>query len=231
MTESKISQFYEGKTVFITGGTGFIGKVLIEKLLRSTKVSKIYVLMRDKKGKSMEQRFTEMMREKVFDIILQEDEKILKRVIPVKGDIVEECLGLESDMLRLLIEEVNIVFHSAATVRFDDLLTKAVPMNVESVVTILNLCKRMKKLEVIEYVSTAYSNLEHQVIKEEVYAMKRQPQDIINLVKNVEPTLLNSQEVTNELVGPKVNTYCFTKALGESAVELESSFLPAVIVR
>ena len=33
---SPIQQFYQGKTVFITGATGFMGKVLLEKLLRST---------------------------------------------------------------------------------------------------------------------------------------------------------------------------------------------------
>ena len=29
-----IGTFYHEKTVFITGGTGFIGKIIIEKLLR-----------------------------------------------------------------------------------------------------------------------------------------------------------------------------------------------------
>ena len=28
-----VSRFYDGKSVFLTGGTGFIGKVILEKLL------------------------------------------------------------------------------------------------------------------------------------------------------------------------------------------------------
>lgn len=32
--ESAIQKFYEGTSVFVTGGTGFLGKQLIEKLLR-----------------------------------------------------------------------------------------------------------------------------------------------------------------------------------------------------
>ena len=50
MEEGKVSKFYENKTVFITGATGFMGKVLVEKLLRSTKVRKIYLLIRSKES-------------------------------------------------------------------------------------------------------------------------------------------------------------------------------------
>ena len=50
MEEGIVSKFYENKTVFITGATGFMGKVLVEKLLRSTKVRKIYLLIRPKES-------------------------------------------------------------------------------------------------------------------------------------------------------------------------------------
>lgn len=32
--KSPVKSFYEGQTIFITGATGFMGKILIEKLLR-----------------------------------------------------------------------------------------------------------------------------------------------------------------------------------------------------
>ena len=42
------------------------------------------------------------------------------KVVAVKGDIAEENLGLSDDNWELLQENVDIVFHSAATVRFDE---------------------------------------------------------------------------------------------------------------
>lgn len=60
MEESQICTFYKSSNVFITGGTGFIGKILIEKLLRSTEVSTLYILVREKKGKNAYSRLDEL---------------------------------------------------------------------------------------------------------------------------------------------------------------------------
>lgn len=52
MTRSSIREFYAGKTVLITGATGFVGKVLLEKLLYScSDVEKIYIVLRERKRK------------------------------------------------------------------------------------------------------------------------------------------------------------------------------------
>lgn len=56
-----IKEFYSGEELFITGATGFLGKVLVEKLLRSCPgVKTIYLLMRAKKGKTTEERLTQL---------------------------------------------------------------------------------------------------------------------------------------------------------------------------
>jgi fatty acyl-CoA reductase len=46
----EIREFYKGKTILLSGTTGFVGKVILEKILRSlADVKRIYVMIRPKK--------------------------------------------------------------------------------------------------------------------------------------------------------------------------------------
>ncbi|MEQ2205225.1 hypothetical protein XENOCAPTIV_027534 [Xenoophorus captivus] len=64
---ASIPEYYAGKSVLITGATGFMGKVLVEKLLRSCPdVKALYILVRPKAGQSMKQRVSDMMKCKVI---------------------------------------------------------------------------------------------------------------------------------------------------------------------
>lgn len=57
----RIREYFDKKTVFITGASGFIGRVLIEKLLRSCPgIRRIYILVREKKGVSAEERLDKL---------------------------------------------------------------------------------------------------------------------------------------------------------------------------
>lgn len=57
LIESPIANWYSNQTLFITGSTGFMGKVLVEKLLRECPdIKACYLLMRTKRGIEPEQR-------------------------------------------------------------------------------------------------------------------------------------------------------------------------------
>lgn len=59
---SSIADFYAGRSIFITGATGFMGKVLVEKLLRSCPgVKCLYLLMRPTATKDIECRRLELV--------------------------------------------------------------------------------------------------------------------------------------------------------------------------
>ena len=57
INQLNIVAFYESRSILITGATGFMGKVLVEKILRSCPgVERLYLLMRPSKGQSVDCR-------------------------------------------------------------------------------------------------------------------------------------------------------------------------------
>jgi fatty acyl-CoA reductase len=72
MELTPIQEFYKGRSVLITGATGFCGKSLLEKLLRScTGIGKIYLLVRPKKGEEISTRLTTLFDDPVRKITSQ----------------------------------------------------------------------------------------------------------------------------------------------------------------
>ncbi|KAH8291364.1 hypothetical protein KR054_010976 [Drosophila jambulina] len=248
-----IAQFYAGRSVFITGGTGFMGKVLVEKLLRSCPdIRNIYLLIRPKRGQEVSARLTELLNAPLFESLRQEKPKELSKVIPISGDITSEELGIsEKDQVRfffvyhifwlifnkvgfaisqnLLCRNVSVVFHSAATVKFDEKLKLSVTINMLGTKRLVELCHRMLSLDALIHVSTAYCNCDRTDVSEVIYAPPYNPDDIISLINWLPEDILD--QLTPRLIGKRPNTYTFTKALAEHMLLKEAGNLPVAIVR
>lgn len=68
-----LRNFYEDKNLFITGSSGFVGVCLLEKILRTIpKHGCIYLLMRPKRGKKIEERLEEIKKNQIFETVLKD---------------------------------------------------------------------------------------------------------------------------------------------------------------
>lgn len=72
-----------------------------------------------------------------------------EKVSAIAGDISLPDIGLSEKDRMLLMGEVDVIFHCAATVRFDDPLRVSTELNVRSIRDLLVMAKHMKQLKVL----------------------------------------------------------------------------------
>lgn len=66
----------------------------------------------------------------------------------MEGDCAQDKLGLSNDNYRTLVENVEVILHCAATVRFNEMLSVATAINVQGTVDIVAMAKEMQHLVV-----------------------------------------------------------------------------------
>nr|AFD04728.1 fatty acid reductase [Helicoverpa armigera] len=226
-TKPSVAEFYAGKSVFITGGTGFLGKVFIEKLLYSCPdIENIYMLIREKKGLSVSERIKQFLDDPLFTRLKDKRPADLEKIVLIPGDITAPDLGINSENEKMLIEKVSVIIHSAATVKFNEPLPTAWKINVEGTRMMLALSRRMKRIEVFIHISTAYTNTNREVVDEILYPA---PADIDQVHQYVKDGI--SEEDTEKILNGRPNTYTFTKALTEHLVAENQAYVPTIIVR
>lgn len=78
--------------------------------------------------------------------------ELFKKLIAISGDIGEDNLGLSNEDRSQLIENVQIVVHSAATLDFEVSLKNAVLINLLGTRRVIQLCQEIKNLKVSQIV-------------------------------------------------------------------------------
>ncbi|KAK1399900.1 Fatty acyl-CoA reductase [Heracleum sosnowskyi] len=251
-----VLEFLRGKNFFVTGGTGFLAKVLIEKLLRTMPdVGKIYVLIRAKDKQAAAERLKneiidtdlfkslESLHGKSYKTFMQE------KLIPVAGDVSESDIGIESNIAAEIAEVVNVVVNSSANTTFDERYDVAVNTNTRGPCRVLGLAKKCKNLCLFLHVSTAYINGESGIIPEEpmqighrvrsqMYTNEVDLETELNIaLQSKEASQVKSTPLMKELGLQRAkqhgweNTYAFTKAMGEMMITKERENIPVVIIR
>lgn len=153
----EMEEFFEDSEIFVTGGSGVVGKALVEKLLRSCNVRRIYVLLRPRKQLTAEQRLVRLRQATVFHVLAVQKPEELDKIVAVPGDVSLPGLGIDPSMMQRM-KGVSLVYHCAATVRFDEPLREAVRLNVGGTLEALKFAETLPQLRAFIHVSTFYSN-------------------------------------------------------------------------
>lgn len=239
---------YTGRTLFMTGGTGFVGKVTLFKILKEfPDIKCVYLLCRGKHSrkfkrflKPQERLELEVLGSPCFDPIRaaigDAAWAVLKaKVRAMNGDITEDHLGLSERDRATVAAEVNLVIHLAATVNFNERLDLAIQMNTLGGLRALALAKTCRDLESMVHVSTCYVNYRRQgkdtVNEEKIYPMNFDAEGMCKTLLNLHPREVESHgnKLLKELGFP--NTYTFTKNMGEQLILKYKENVPLAIVR
>ncbi|XP_068621786.1 fatty acyl-CoA reductase wat-like [Battus philenor] len=228
--DSEIQKLFVGSSIFLTGGTGFLGKLLVEKLLRSCPdLKKLYLLARPKKNKEAAKRLQEQFDDVLYDKLRKEQPNFIKKISIIEGDVGQLNLGISNEDRVKIINEVEFIFHGAATVRFDESLKTAVEINVRGTREMFILARACTKLKAMLHISTAYSNCPLKEIKEEFYETHLHGEKLIDLVEHMDEKIINN--ITPGLLGDFPNTYAYTKSAAEDIVQKYSKGLPVAVMR
>ncbi|CAN4100756.1 unnamed protein product [Withania somnifera] len=157
--------FLEGTTLLITGATGFLAKLLVEKILHDQpNVKKLYLLIRASDDNSARERFAhEVMMTELFNVIREKMGSVNlcslveEKVFAISGDVSHEDMGIKNSHLRdNMRKEIDIIINSAATINFDERYDIAMDINVVGAMNVLKFAKSCTKLKMLLHVSTAY---------------------------------------------------------------------------
>ncbi len=131
-----IRDFLSGKRIFLTGGTGFVGTALIERILHSLPDTELVLLVRPGRRTTATERVKkEILRNNCFDSLRESlgreqfEEMVSRRITAVPGDVGRDGLGLDTESAELL-GSCDVAIHSAATVSFDAPLDSAIEVNL-----------------------------------------------------------------------------------------------------
>ncbi|XP_055836424.1 putative fatty acyl-CoA reductase CG8306 [Episyrphus balteatus] len=218
------SSWLDGKKILLTGATGYLGKVICEKLLRECLgISKLYILVRSQENANFDERIVRFKNDAIFDRVKSIDRRLMDKVMPIEGDLSKFNLNLQDMDINLLRMEINVVMHCGSNSDVNLSLKDAIFTNVRGTRYLLQLAESIIGLESFVYVSHIFSNCYERIIEEKIFPPRY---DADGLVKIME--LDKDIPMKSEILKDFSSYYLFSQHLAESLVA-RSSLQTAVV--
>lgn len=84
----------------------------------------------------------------LFGLLKSQKPKYRHNISVISGDVSLPGMGISHEERQTIRDNVNVVIHGAATVRFDEKLKMAIAINVNGTKEIIKLCREIKDLKV-----------------------------------------------------------------------------------
>lgn len=215
----QIKEFYTGKIVLLTGATGLMGKVLMEKILTDLPdIGRLYLLIRPKSLQdgtllsANDRLWFEILQSTAFQELrlLHKDNFnswIEEKVQTVSGDLSIEQIGLDQETRKQLQQEVDVIINCAAVVSFDARLDDALSLNTVGPKRMIEFARGCRKA-IIAHVSTCFVNgtsqgpIYEQPLPDQPPAKSGKPQeyDVIQEVTLIKQAISNLESSSHGFV-------------------------------
>jgi HAD superfamily hydrolase (TIGR01490 family) len=158
-----IEEGLSGKTVLVTGSTGFLGKSIVEKCLRTLPgVRRIHLAIRSSARRPAADRLhREVLSSPAFRRLKQElgEERFAalaaERLSVLEMDLGREDLGL-TDEGREVLRRCDVIIHSAAAVEFDNPVDLSAQTNLLGASRLVRTLRDLDATPHLVHISTAY---------------------------------------------------------------------------
>jgi alcohol-forming fatty acyl-CoA reductase len=131
---------------------------------------------------------------KIFDRVREVGPERLAKIKLIKGDIAGDNLDIEADDNAELVDNLDIVFHLAAKVKFSLPLREALNFNTCGTLRVLQLAAKIKKPIVFTHISTSYCCPNEKIFEERYHPACEDPYKVIKLLNSPRQSDLNDVE-------------------------------------
>ncbi|KAE8167393.1 male sterility protein-domain-containing protein [Aspergillus tamarii] len=152
-------KYYKNKSIFVTGAPGFLGTVIIYRLISLCEVQHIYVLCRG--GIQSVLSKTRRLRSNWCQVLPEETVNALcdpSRLTVFDGDIRLPEMDISKDKLDMVRTQVDVIIHAASSINLVTPLAGLFDVIIRSSDMIGCFALSCPKLDRFVYVSTAYAN-------------------------------------------------------------------------